>query len=356
MEDYYQILGVDRKASKEEIKKAYRRLAHQYHPDKGGDGERFKQISQAYRVLSDDKKRAEYDQVGFFGQQSTGGSGSPFGFNFGQDDFGQMFDEFDLGDLFNFAFRRESRSGRAVRGEDIQASLELDLTEVLNSQNKKISLDKQVTCSRCQGQGAEPGTGIETCSACRGRGQVHQVKQTIFGNITHYSTCPECQGTGSVPKSNCNICHGQGRVKEKVSLEINIPAGVDNGQILRFDHQGNAGFRGQPAGDLYLKIIVKQNDQFARQGDDLISVMPITFSQAVLGDVVKFNTLSAEEIKVDIPRGTESGQVVKVRNKGIPHYGRLGRGDLYIRLQIETPKRLNKEQKDLLKKLQKEGL
>lgn len=358
MEDYYQILGVDRKSSKEEIKKAYRRLAHQHHPDKGGDGEKFKKISQAYRVLSDDKKRAEYDRFGsdFSSYQSAGGSGSPFGFGFNQNDFGQIFDEFDLGDLFDFAFRQDSRRGQANRGEDIHASLEIELSETLQPQKKQVSLHKQVVCRRCQGQGSEPGTDLNKCSACRGTGQVHQVKRTIFGSMTHYAACPECQGTGSAPKSPCNICRGQGRVKEKVTMEVTIPAGVDSSQILKFNQQGNAGLRGQPAGDLYLKIVVKDDERFVRQGDDLVSLLPISFSQAVLGDSVKLKTLAGKDIEVNIPRGAESGQLIKIRNEGIPHYGRLGRGNLYLRLKIETPKKLTKAQQELLKKLQKEGL
>lgn len=358
MEDYYQILGVNRNSSKDEIKKAYRRLAHQYHPDKGGDGEKFKKISQAYRVLSDDKKRAEYDRFGsgFSGYQSAGGSGAPFGFGFNQNDFGHIFDEFDWGDLFDFAFRQESRRSQPSRGEDIHASLEIDLSETLQSQKKKISLHKQVVCQRCQGQGNEPGTSLDKCSACRGTGQVHQVKRTIFGSMTHYSTCPECQGTGFAPQKPCNICRGQGRVKEKVTIEVPLPAGVDNNQILKFSQQGHAGLRGQTAGDLYLKIIVKENERFVRQGDNLLSLLPISFSQAVLGDSVKFKTLAGKEIKVGIPRGAESGQLIKIRNEGVPHYGRLGRGDLYLHLKIETPKRLTKAQQELLRKLQKEGL
>ncbi len=359
MEDYYQILGVDRSATREDIRKAYRRLAHKHHPDKGGDEKQFKKVSEAYRVLSDQEKRAQYDRYGSAfdtGQQSGGGYGSPFGFNFQQSDFEDLFGDFDWGDLFGFGFRQDSRRKKTARGEDVYIALELDLAEILESQNKKIALEKYVACRRCQGEGAEPQSSLKECSACRGKGRVHQVKRTILGSVTQYTSCPECQGTGKIPEKPCNVCRGQGRMKEESEIDLTIPAGVDHGQMLKFDRQGHAGLRGQAPGDLYVETIVKPDDRFQRQGDDLIGVLPISFSQAVLGGEAKMKVLSGREIEINIPQGTESGQVIKVRNEGIPRFGRFGRGDLHLRLQINTPKKLTEEQEKLLKDLQKQGL
>lgn len=359
MEDYYNILGVDRNATREEIRKAYRRLAHKYHPDKGGDEKQFKKISEAYGVLSNEKKRADYDRFGrgFSGAYSSGGAeGSPFGFGFQQSDFENIFNDLDLGDLFDFAFRQDVRRQKAARGEDIQVVLEMDLAETLTAQKKPIELWKKETCHRCQGIGGEPNTSLKECSACRGKGRVHQVKRTIFGSMTHYAFCPECQGTGEIPESPCNICKGEGRVEQETKVELTVPAGVDSDQVLKFDQQGNAGLRGQMAGDLYIKIMVRPDKRFHRQGDDLVAVLPIQFWQAVLGDKIKTQDLSGEEMTVEVPRGSESGQIIKVKNKGVPHYGRFGRGDLYFRIQIKTPRRLTREQEKLLRELQREGL
>lgn len=358
MEDYYEILGIDRAATNDEVKKAYRRLAHKYHPDKGGDGEKFKKISEAYSILSNKDKRAQYDRFGssFSGHQSTpGADGTPFGFNFQQSDFGNIFNDFDLGDIFDFAFKQNAYHPNS-QGEDIHILIELELSEVLKTQHKKVSLKKKIICHRCQGSGSEPPTSLKECTACRGKGRVHQVKRTIFGNMTHYATCPECQGTGEVPEKACNICHGQGRIDQEINIDLEIPAGVDNGQVLKFNNSGHAGLRKQPSGDLYVKVNIRAHKEFSRQGDDLIGLLPLKFSEAVLGGKIEMKDLSGESIIVNIPRGSEAGQIIKIKDRGIPHYGRLGRGDLYLHLQIITPKRLTRNQEELLKKLQNEGL
>lgn len=358
MEDYYEILGIDRAATNDEVKKAYRRLAHKYHPDKGGDGEKFKKISEAYSILSNKDKRAQYDRFGssFNAYQSAPGTdGAPFGFNFQQSDFGNIFNDFDLGDIFDFAFKQNTYHPNN-QGEDIHILIELGLSEVLKIQHKKVSLKKKIICHRCQGSGSEPSTLLKECTACRGKGRVHQVKRTIFGNMAHYTVCPECQGTGEVPEKACNICHGQGRIDQEISIDLEIPAGVDNGQVLKFNNSGHAGFRKQPSGDLYVKVNIKAHKEFNRQGDDLIGLLPLKFSEAVLGGKIEMKDLSGENVVVNIPRGSEAGQIIKIKDRGIPHYGRLGRGDLYLHLQIITPKRLTRDQEELLKKLQNEGL
>jgi molecular chaperone DnaJ len=359
MEDYYQILGVDRAATAEDIKKAYRRLAHKHHPDKGGDENLFKKISEAYGVLSNKEKRAQYDRFGSSfnggGYQSADGS-SPFGFNFQQSDFGNIFNDFDLGDIFDFAFKQESGYRKTQQGEDIHLMIDLELSETLQNQKRKISFKKRVPCHRCQGQGTEPGTSLKECTACRGKGRVHQVRRTLFGNMTQYTTCPECQGTGKMPEKKCNICRGQGVLEQEYHSEITIPTGVDDGQVLKFNGLGHAGFRNQESGDLFVKIILKKNKNFHRQGDDLVAICPLNFSEAALGGESKIKGLDGQEIAIKIPRGSESGQIIKISGKGIPHYGRSGRGDLYLQIKISTPKHLTKDQERLLRELQNKGL
>ncbi len=356
MEDYYEILGVNRNASRDEIKKAYRRLAHKHHPDKGGNETQFKKINEAYQVLSHDAKRAQYDQFGssFSGQHHAGGS--PFGFDFQSADFSDIFSDLNLGDLFDFAFRRESRQKKAPRGDDIHLRIQIDLAETLAAQTKKINLEKYNVCERCRGGGGEPGSKDKECSACRGKGQVHQIKRTIFGSMTRYSFCPECQGFGRVPDSPCHVCHGQGRVKQRASVDISIPAGVDQGQVLKFSQQGQAGIRGQLSGDFYVEIAVRSHPVFQRQGDDLLAVLPISFSQATLGGLTIITGLSGKKIDVSLPKGTASGSIIKVKGEGIPHYGRFGRGDLFLETKINVPKKLTGDQERALKDLQKRGL
>lgn len=356
MEDYYQILGVNRNASPEEIKKAYHKLAHKYHPDKGGDENQFKKVSEAYQVLSDQNKRAQYDQLGSAFNHAQSSGPSPFGFDFQQADFGDIFGDFDLGDLFDFAFRREGGKSRVDKGEDIKFAIELDLAETLRDQKKEVVFEKQTLCQRCQGRGTEPGSKMKECAACRGKGKVHQVRRTILGSMTHYSACPECQGAGQIPERPCNTCRGDGRIKQKTKIKVTIPAGVDHGQTLKIIGEGNAGLRGRPSGDLYITVFLKKDKRFQRQGDDLISILPVTYSQIVLGAEISFKTLSGESIRISIPKGAEINHVIKVRGEGIPHYGRPGKGSLYLQLQINTPKHITKEQEKILKDLQNQGL
>lgn len=365
--DYYQILGVDKNATQEDIKKAYHKLAHKYHPDKGGDESKFKEVNEAYKILSDKEKRAQYDKFGrvFEGAgQAPGGMGGDQGFDFNWfwgkpgESFGVDFDVEDLGDVFGdmFGFGATQKKKDVRRGKDLEVDIEINLEETLKGHQKEILITKMISCPRCQGRGAEPGTNIKECFSCRGTGQVQQVKRTPFGSFTRVGVCPECGGEGQKPEKPCNVCKGEGRVASEEKINVFIPAGVDNNQVIKVEGKGEAGRRGGKAGDLYLRIFVKPHPVFRRKGDDLIASIPITFAQAALGDEIEISTLEKTKILLQVPAGTESGKILKISGKGIPRFGGYGRGNLYVELAIKTPKKITKEQKELLEKLKKEGL
>ena len=358
--DYYQILGVSRDASEEEIKRAYRKLAHKYHPDKGGDEKKFKEINEAYQVLSDKEKRAQYDRFGrVFEGKSDFGPGFDFGFNWGK--FNEGF-EFDFGDLsemmeefFGLGFTGR-RKRETKRGKDIEIELTLSLEEVLRGREKELTLEKFITCSRCQGIGAEPGTSVKECFSCRGTGQVQQIKRTPFGSFTRSTICPECGGEGFRPEKPCNVCKGEGRIKGEEVVKIFIPAGVDTNQVIKVAGKGDAGKRAGKSGDLYIRIFVKPHPVFKRRGDDIYIKREISFSQAALGDEIEVPTLEGKKILLKVPAGTESGKILRISGKGIPHFSGYGRGNMYVELIVKTPKRLTKKQKELLEKLKEEGI
>ncbi len=361
--DYYEILGVAKGATPDEIKKAFHKLAHRHHPDKGGDEKKFKEINEAYQVLSDKEKRAQYDQFGrvFDGGMPGGNQGFNYNWAWGNKNQGQNFefDFEDLGDVFEdfFGFVGQKKSKKDVKkGKDIQVDIEINLEETLKETVKNITLNKTVVCHRCQGTGGEPGTKIRECFSCRGTGQVQQVKKTFFGSYTTVGICPECQGEGTIPEKPCNVCKGQGRIKAEDKIEIIIPAGVDTNQAIKIEGKGEAGKRGGKPGNLYIKIFVKKHPVFERRGDDLFTLLQINFSQAVLGDEIEVETLQKTKILLTIPAGTESGKVLRISEKGIPHFGGRGKGNLYIELKIATPKKITKEQKKILDELRKQGL
>ena len=368
--DYYELLGVQKTASEEEIKKAFHKLAHKHHPDKGGDEKKFKEINEAYQVLSDKQKRAQYDQYGRVFENGQPG-GNPFGgegFNWAwgnnrtQGEDGVEFDMGDIGDVFEeffgggFGGARRSTKKDARKGKDIQVDLEIALERTLKESVEKVNLAKQVVCQRCQGAGAEPGSKVKECFSCRGTGQVQQVKKTVFGSYTTLATCPECKGEGTIPEKPCNVCKGEGRIKGQETIEIHIPAGIDTNQVIRVDGKGEAGKKGAKSGNLFARIFIKQHSVFERRGDDLFSQAEISFAQAALGDEIEINSLEGTNILLQVPAGTESGKVLRISGKGIPHFGGYGRGNLYIELKIKTPKKLSKKQKELLDELKKEGL
>lgn len=359
MKDYYTILGVDRKATQEEIKKAYRKLAHRHHPDKGGDEKKFKEINEAYQILGNKNKREQYDKFGttFEGAGPDKGFnwawGQPgAGFDFGFDDIGEVMEEmFGLG-----GFGREQRRRDLKRGKDIEIKMEIPLEDTLKGISKEINLQKLVACSRCQGRGAEPGTKINECVTCRGTGQVQEIKRTFLGSFTRSTICPQCKGEGQKPEKFCNVCKMEGRISDQAKVKVFIPAGVDTNQVIRIAGQGEAGKRGGKPGDLYLRIAVKAHPLFGRRGDDLFFQAPISFSQATLGAQIEVPTLEKKNILLKVSQGSESGKILRIANKGIPHFGGWGKGDMYVELLVTTPKRLTKKQKELLKKLQQEGL
>ncbi|KPJ55889.1 hypothetical protein AMJ49_06180 [Parcubacteria bacterium DG_74_2] len=360
--DYYQTLGVARDASEQDIKKSYRKLAHKYHPDKGGDEKKFKELNEAYQVLSNKQKRAQYDK---FGRVFEGGAGgfdpSAAGFDFGSAwpgaGQGVEFDIGDLGEIFgDFFGGAQARKKNIKRGQDIQVDIEIALEHVLTGKEEKISLYKTAVCDRCHGSGAEPGSAVKECFTCRGTGEVQQVKKTFLGSFSRYTICPECKGEGTKPEKLCNVCKGEGRIKKEKQIKIFIPAGVDTNQVIKINREGQAGKRGGEPGDLYIRILVKKHSLFSRRGDDIFLSVPITFSQACLGDEIEIPTLEGKKIELKIPAGTESGKVLRLSKKGIPHFSGWGRGSMYVELIVKTPKKLSKKQKELLEQLKEEGV
>ncbi|MGA2417632.1 MAG: molecular chaperone DnaJ [Candidatus Staskawiczbacteria bacterium] len=358
--DYYEILGVTKSASQEDIKKAFHKLAHKYHPDKGGDEKKFKEINEAYQVLSDQQKRAQYDQFGRVFDQGQPGGDQGFNWAWGNRPSGEEFefDFGDIGDVFSEFFGGgRPRSKKDLRkGKDIQVDVEINLERTLKESVEKINLTKYVVCHRCSGAGAEPGSKVKECFSCRGTGQVQQVQKTVFGSYTTLATCPECKGEGTIPEKPCNVCKGEGRIKGQETIEVRIPAGIDTNQVIRVDGKGEAGKKGAKSGNLFLRIFIKQHSIFERRGDDLFCQTEINFSQAALGDEIEMKTLEGTNILLQVQEGTESGKVLRISGKGIPHFGGYGRGNLYIELKIKTPRKLSRKQKELFEKLKEEGM
>jgi len=361
--DYYTTLGVSKGASDDDIKKAYRKLAHQHHPDKaGGDEAKFKEVNEAYQVLSDKEKRSQYDQYGqtFEQAQSQGGFGGFEGFR----DFSSFAEGFDFnfsgrqggfsdifGDIFEQAgFGGGARRARARRGEDIQVDVEISFAEMAHSVEKEIELYKRVKCSICEGLGVAPGSKKIECETCKGEGQVKTARRTILGTFQQVSVCPECQGEGQIPEKKCKKCGGDGRVREYEKMKIKIPAGIANGQTIRLEYMGEAGERGAGSGDLYVNVHVAPDERFQREGDDIRSTAEISFAQAALGDKIEAETVSGS-VKLKIPAGTQSGEIFRLKGHGVKHLSRFGHGDQYVRIQVITPKNLSREEKEIFEKL-----
>lgn len=364
MKNYYEVLGVTKSASQDEIKKAFYKLAHKHHPDKGGDEKKFKEINEAYQVLSDSQKRDQYDKFGRTFEGAGGAGPSDFQWAWGQP--GGTNVEFDFGDLgdignimeemFGFGGGRGHRRKDVKRGKDIEMDFEIYLEDVLTGKEREVNLYKYSNCTRCQGTGAEPGTKVKECFSCRGTGQVQQIRKTFLGSFTQYTTCPECGGEGYKPEKSCNVCKGEGRVKAEEKIKVFIPAGVDSNQVIKVEGRGEAGKKGGKAGDLYIRIMVKPHPVFQRKGDDLYTSFPISISQAVLGEEIEVQILERTKILLKVSEGTESGKILRISGKGIPRFSGRGRGDLYVELTVKIPKHLSKKQKELLEQLKKEGL
>jgi len=340
--DYYEILGITRTATEVEIKKAYRKLAVQYHPDKNpGDHtaeEKFKECAEAYAVLSDSQKRAAYDRFGHAGVGAGAG-----GFDPGFTNIEDIFDMFGFGDMFG---GRSSRRSTVQRGSDLRYDLEITLEDAATGKDEKLHIPRLEKCETCKGSGAEPGTQPENCITCGGSGQT-RYQQGFFSVMR---TCPNCQGKGKIVRDPCKECRGQGRVEKERTLEIKIPAGVETGSRLRVGGEGEAGVNGGPSGDLYVIIHVKQHENFERQGANLYSAVPVTFAQAALGAEIKVKTLDGEE-DLKVPAGTQTGTVFRLKNHGMPNLSGRGKGDLFVAVSLVTPKTLTKEQRKILEQL-----
>ncbi|RJQ34362.1 molecular chaperone DnaJ [Candidatus Parcubacteria bacterium] len=353
MKDYYQILGVAKTASEDEIKSAFRKLAQKYHPDKkGGDEAKFKEVSEAYSVLSDNKKRAEYDTYGktFAGGAGPGAGFGGFDFSGFQQGNGQAF-EFDLGDIFGEFFG--GRGGNQRRGRDISIDIELPFKEAIFGTERRVLVAKLGLCEECSGSGAKQGTKMKSCASCNGRGQIHETRNTFFGQFSTARTCPTCKGRGEVPEIPCPKCRAEGILKREEEIRIAIPAGVDDGEMIRMPGQGEAA-AGAPAGDLYVKLHVKSDARFTREGNNLSTKLSIKLSDALIGGEYTIPTLDGDE-EISVPAGIVHGEMIRVRGKGVPH-GRGNRGDLLVRIDIEFPKKLSKKARELIQELRTEGI
>ena len=353
--DYYDVLGISKDASDDEIKKAYRKLAHKHHPDKkGGDEEKFKEINEAYQTLSDKSKRQQYDQFGQTFDQAGGGPGGGFE---GFQGFGGQGAQFDFGgsgfeDIFSDIFGRatgQSGAGQQT-GQDIQVDVEISFEEMVYGATRDIKLYKSVSCDNCHGTGGDPGSKEETCSACGGSGQIKKTMQSAFGTFAQTVTCSTCRGKGKTYSKKCSKCGGDGKIKQDQNIKIEIPAGINNGQTISMRGQGEAGELGALAGDLYINVHIQPHSKFKREGDDIISTEKIIFSQAALGDKVEIETIDGK-VKMKVPSGTQSGEVFRIRDKGTGHLGGSGRGDHMVKIIVEIPKKLSRKEKKVIEEL-----
>lgn len=359
--DYYEVLGVNKTASADEIKKAFRRKAVESHPDRGGEEAKFKEINEAYEVLKDSSKRQRYDQFGHAGvgtsaaSDGTGFGGfSDFG-GFGQNQQEYRFDfgDLGLGDIFSSFFGGGTggqHSGQK-RGNDVETNVEITFEEAVFGTQKELRLSLEDTCEHCKGTTVEPGHDLKTCDECKGTGQVNRVTRTIFGNIQQATTCPVCKGSGKIPEKVCTVCRGKGTQRKTQTIKLKIPAGIDDGAAIRLHERGEAIANGQK-GDLYVNVRVKPHKKFTREGDLILSEEHITMVEAALGTERDVETVDGA-VKMKIPIGTQSGTDFKLSGHGVPHLQGSGRGAHIVTVIVDTPSRLTKEQTDLLKKFQK---
>ncbi|AKO94196.1 molecular chaperone DnaJ [Priestia filamentosa] len=348
--DYYEVLGVGKSATKDEIKKSYRKLSKKYHPDINKDAdapEKFKEIKEAYEVLSDDQKRAHYDQFGHTDPNQGGfGGGGDFGGGFGFED---IFSSFFGG---GGGRRRDPNAPR--QGADLQYTMTLSFEEAAFGKDTTIEIPREETCDTCDGSGAKPGSKVDTCSHCNGSGQLNVEQNTPFGRIVNRRVCHHCNGSGKIIRDKCSTCHGAGKVKNQKKISVKIPAGVDDGQQLRVAGQGEPGVNGGPPGDLFVVFSIRGHEFFEREGDDIYCEMPITFSQAALGDEVEVPTLHGK-VKLKVPAGTQTGTNFRLRGKGVPNVRGYGQGDQHVVIRVITPTKLSEKQKELLRDFAEES-
>jgi len=358
-QDYYELLGVNRDATQEEIKKAYRKLAVKYHPDKNPGNkaaeEKFKEVSEAYEALHDPQRRSQYDRYGHAGQFAGAGAGGGYGggFSFDLNDalnaFMRDFGGFGLDDLFGGGMRSSGGRRRDDRGEDLQVRLKLTLAEVATGVEKTLRINLFQKCPDCGGSGSKSGRR-ETCPECEGHGQVRRVQRTILGQMVTVTACPHCGGSGETVSDPCHSCSGEGRVRKDQKIKVKIPGGVSTGNYLTLRGQGNTGVRGGSRGDLIVLIEVAEDEYFERHGDDILFDLPISFSQAALGGEVEVPTLSGKA-RLTIPAGTQTGKILRMRGKGLPHLNASGHGDQLVRLTVWTPTSLSAEERQLIEQL-----
>ncbi len=354
--DYYEVLGVDKNASDDEIKKAYRKMAKKYHPDLNPNDKeaevRFKEVNEAYEVLSDSTKKSRYDQFGHAGVDPNYGAGGGGGYGGG---FGGFGDFGDLGDIFStfsgggFGGRQQANPNAPRRGGDVSSSINLSFEEAAKGCKKKINVTKIENCAECHGSGAENGTNVKTCQACHGTGQIRVTQRTPFGQMQTSHVCDQCRGSGKIIEKPCKACAGKGRVRRTKEQTVEIPAGIDDGQVITLRGGGDAGTHGGPNGDLHINVNIRPHPVFERRGFDVFCEVPITFSQAALGSEITVPTLDGN-VKFAIHEGTQPGDEFKLKGKGIQRLRYTGRGDQYVKIKVEVPKNLSKEQKEILKK------
>ncbi len=355
--DYYEILGVPKGASEDDLKKAFRKKAHELHPDKGGDEKAFKEVNEAYQVLGDAKKRAAYDQFGHAAFQQGGAGAGPQGFggfNVNFEDMG------DLGDLFGNMFGfggagGTSRGGQRRRGNDVEVRVEITFMEAVRGTEKTVSYRALTACEACGGSGAEKGSKTVSCPACKGSGRVTRLQQTILGSFQTVAACEKCRGTGSVPERTCPSCHGNGVIGANRTFSVSIPAGIDDGESIRVSGSGEAAPHGGAAGDLYVHVRVKVDSRFTREGNDVVSEAYAPMSAFALGGKIDVETVDGP-VELKVPAGTDAGTVFRLRGKGIPYLRSHSRGDHLVTLKPEIPKKLSREQRKLLEGLSGMGL
>jgi len=357
--DYYEVLGVGKSADEKEIKKAYRKLAMQYHPDRNPDNkeaeEKFKEINEAYEVLSDETKRRNYDQFGHEGVNGQGFGGQGFGGGFSSGGFEDIFGDI-FGDMFGGGFGGSSRQRRRgpERGADIRQNITIDFEEAAFGKKVSIKINRSEECDKCSGTGSKPGTSKKTCPTCNGAGEVRTVQRTPFGNIASSRPCSTCGGEGEIIESPCDKCHGTGSTRKVKTIEVDIPAGIDDGQMIKLSGQGEVGSKGGPRGDLYIVVSIRNHSLFTREGYDVYLEMPVSFSQVALGGEIEVPTLDGKVV-YNVPAGTQTGTVFRLREKGIKKLRGNSRGDQYVKVVVETPKHLTDRQKELLRELAKES-
>ena len=358
--NYYEVLGLDKKATPDDIKKAFRKLAQKHHPDKGGDESMFKEITEAYSTLSDDRKRREYDS---YGQTFAGGHGPQAG-GFGGFDpsqfsgFGNGGVEFDLNDLFGgfgdiFGGAAQGGRGRVKRGRDISVDIEISFKESILGGKRSVLITKVDTCDVCKGSGARAGTELETCKTCNGAGKIHETRDSVLGAFTSVRACPTCEGSGKVPKERCANCQGHGVLKKETEININIPRGIDGGEMIRMPGLGEA-VKSGASGDLYVKVHVKQHATFRKEAANLIMEMPVKLTDALLGTSVIITTIDDKTLEVKIPPMAKTEEVLRIRGKGVAYDN--GTGDLLIRVTAILPKKLSGKAKKAIEDLKSEGL